>query len=180
MRNSAAYWQKHFEFANAYYQAASGGKLAIRAEIFPRTSSGHTVYELKKPIIDYNRTKRMKGEKLAAYGEARARDYLSFVYDAVMAAHGSKDSPFKEALPKNPNTKRVYMIIHAGASKLVDGGSMGTDGADTPGDFMDYYVSPELWEYLSVDSNYVAVKKVETDSHGKKLKKRFFRSDGGL
>ena len=171
MRNSAAYWQKHFEFANAYYQVASGGKLAIRAEIFPKASSGQTVYELKKPIIDYNRTKRMKGEKLAAYGEARARDYLSFVYDAVMAAHGSKDSPFKEALPKNPNTKRVYMIIHAGASKLVDGGSMGTDGADTPGDFMDYYVSPDLWEYLSVDSNYVAVKKVETDSYGKKLKK---------
>ena len=171
MRNSAAYWQKHFEFANAYYQAASGGKLAIRAEIFPRASSGQTVYELKKPIIDYNRTKRMKGEKLAAYGEARARDYLSFVYDAVMAAHSSKDSPFKEPLPKNPNTKRVYMIIHAGASKLVDGGSMGTDGADTPGDFMDYYVSPDFWEYLSKDSNYVAVKKVETDSYGKKLKK---------
>lgn len=164
MRNSASYWQKHFEFANAYFQAASGGKLAIKAEIFPKASSGQSVYELKKPIIDYNRTKKMKGEKTAEYDDARSRDYLSFVYDAVMAAHNSKDSPFKEAQPKNPNTKRAYMIIHAGASRLLDGGSMGTDGADTPGDFMDIYVSPDAWEYLSPDSDFVAVKKVEKDS----------------
>lgn len=168
MRNSVSYWQKHFEFANSYFQAASGGKLVVKAEIFPRASSGQTVYELKKPIIDYNRTKKMKGEKTAAYGFARARDYLSFIYDAVMAAHGSKDSPFKDPLPKSPNTKRAYMIIHAGASRLVDGGSMGTDGADTPGDFMDFYISPEYWGYLSPDSNYVSVKKIKSEKSRKK------------
>ena len=40
--------------------------------------------ELKKQIIDYNRTSRMDGEKTAEFDEARSRDYLQFVYDAVM------------------------------------------------------------------------------------------------
>ena len=164
MRNSVSYWKKHFAFANAYFQAASGGKVAIKARIFPDSTSGQTVYTLKKPIIDYNRTKKMKGEKTAAYDEARSRDYLSFVYDAVMTVHGSKNSPFSIPLPKDPNTKRAYMIIHAGASRLVDGGSMGTDGADTPGDFWDSYVSRDVWEYLSPDSAFTAVEKVKKDS----------------
>ena len=44
------------------------------------------------------------------------------------------------------------MIIHAGSSRLLDGGSMGTKGADTPGDFMDVYIAGEDWRYLLPDS----------------------------
>lgn len=163
-RGSVSYWQKHFDFANAYFQAASGGKMAVKARIFPEASSGQSVYTLDKQIIDYNRTKKLKDEKTAEYDEARSRDYLSFIYDVVMKVHKSKNSPFSIPLSKNPNTKRAYMIIHAGASRLVDGGSMGTDGADTPGDFMDIYISNDAWEYLSPDSEFVAVKKVKNGS----------------
>ncbi len=144
-RNSAPYWKKHFDFANAYFNAASNGNLVIKSRIFPETSSA---YKLKKQIIDYNRTSKMDGEKTAEFDEARSRDYLQFVYDAVMAAHESGESPFSVPLSKSSNTKRAYMIIHAGASRLVDGGSMGTKGADTPGDFMDVYISRDAWEYL--------------------------------
>ena len=97
----------------------------------------------------------MDGEKTAAFDEARSRDYLTFVYDAVVAAavaDTSDASPFRIPLSKNPNVKRAYMIVHAGASRLVDGGSMGTDNADTPGDFMDVYISRDAWEYLKPDS----------------------------
>lgn len=143
----ASYWQKHMKFANEYYKAASGGKLAISTRVFP-------IYTLKKQIIDYNRTTKMDGEKTAEFDDARSRDYMTFVYDAVVAASADKseDSPFKIPLSKNPNVKRAYMIVHAGASRLVDGGSMGTNGADTPADFMDVYVSRDAWEYLMPDS----------------------------
>lgn len=144
-RNSVPYWKKHFDFANAYYKKASGGNLVIKSRIFPESSSA---YKLKNQIIDYNRTSKMDGEKTAEFDEARSRDYLRFVYDAVMAAHDSKESPFNVPLSKNPNTKRAFMIIHAGASRLVDGGSMGTKHADTPADFMDVYVSRDVWTYL--------------------------------
>lgn len=162
-RNSASYWKKHFEFANNFYQAASGGQMAIKARVFPEASSGQTVYTLDKQIIDYNRTKKMKGEKLAEYDSARTADYVSFIYDAVMKVQKAKNSPFDIPLSENPNTKRAYMIIHAGANGLVDGGSMGTNGADTPGDFRDYYVSGDWWQYLSPDSDYVAVGKAKED-----------------
>ena len=146
-RKSVHYWEKHLAFANAYYQAASGGEVFIKSTVWP------TVFEIDKPMIDYNRTQKMKGEKTAEYDEARSHDYIRFVYDAIMAAHNSKDgSPFAEPLPKNSNTKRVFMIAHAGASRLTDGGSMGTKGANTPGDFLDIYVSREYWIYLQNDS----------------------------
>ena len=153
-RGTAAYWLKHFEFANNYYRAVSGGNVVIDARIFPDPSTGSTVYTLDKQIIDYNRTGKKKGEKTAEYDEARSRDYLTFVYDAIAAAakDTSAESPFRIPVSENPNVKRAYMVIHAGASRLVDGGSMGTKGADTPGDFMDIYISGDDWQYLLADS----------------------------
>lgn len=144
-RGSVPYWKKHFDFANAYFNAASHGNVVIKARVFPENSDA---YELKKQIIDYNRTSKLKGEKTAEFDDARSRDYLQFVYDAVMAAHSSGESPFDIPLSKNSNTKRAFMIIHAGASRLVDGGSMGTKHADTPADFMDVYIDQASMEYL--------------------------------
>ena len=160
-RNSVPYWKKHFEFANAYFNKASGGNVVITSRIFPESSSA---YKLKKQIIDYNRTSKMKGEKTAEFDEARSQDYLHFIYDAVMTAHTSGESPFSIPLPKSPNVKRAYMIIHAGASRLVDGGSMGTRGADTPGDFMDVYIDESAWQYLPDTLETAAVQKVSEDS----------------
>ena len=153
-RGTAAYWLKHFEFANNYFNAVSGGKLVVKARIFPDYSTGSTAYTLDKYMIDYNRTSKMKGEKTAEYDEARSRDYLTFIYDAIAAAaeDSSDVGPFRIPPSDNPNVKRAYMIIHAGASRLVDGGSMGTKGADTPGDFMDIYIDGENWRYLLADS----------------------------
>ena len=66
-RKSVHYWRKHLGFANSYYQAASGGELVIKDSIMP------TVYEINKPMIDYNRTQKMKGEKTAEYDLARSQ-----------------------------------------------------------------------------------------------------------
>ena len=166
-RGSKHYWKKHLDFANSFYQAASGGELVVRATVFPEDG---TAYELDKPIIDYNRTQKLKGEKTAEYDEARFRDYLRFVYDAVMKAHESKNSPFKVPLSKNPNTRRAFMIAHAGASNLVDGGSMGTKGANTPGDFLDIYISRPDWVYLQDTLPGVVIDKVDSLKNGIVLK----------
>lgn len=144
-RASSVYWKKHFEFADQYFRTVSGGQFVLKYRIFPESGSA---YKLDKFIIDYNRTNKRKDEKTAEYDEARSRDYMSFIWDAVDKAHQSSLSPFKIPLSENPNTKRAYMIIHAGASRLVDGGSMGTNGADTPGDFIDAFVSSDFWTYL--------------------------------
>ena len=149
-RGSAGYWEKHFEFARNYFLAASNGKLVIEANIFPKSKNAYT---LDKYIIDYNRTERKKGEKLAEFDSIRSLDYMNFVWDAVRKANANlDDSPFRDSLPKSSTRKRAFMIIHAGASRLVDGGSLGTGGADTPGDFMDVFVQKSYWEILK-DAN---------------------------
>ena len=144
-RASSSYWKKHFDFANEYFKKVSGGNLVLKYRFFPETESA---YKLDKFIIDYNRTNKRKDEKTAEYDEARSRDYMSFIWDAVQKAHQSPTSPFSIPLSEHSNTKRAYMIIHAGASRLVDGGSMGTTSANTPGDFMDVFVSSDFWAYL--------------------------------
>ena len=166
-RGKIPYWKKHLDFANSYYQAVSGGELVIKSRVFPEDGMA---YKLDKPMIDYNRTQKMKGEKTAEYDEARSRDYLQFVYDAVMAAHKSGDSPFKVPLPKNSNTKRAFMIAHAGASRLLDGGSMGQKGANTPGDFLDIYISRADWIYLPDTLSGVVIDKVDSLNNGIVLK----------
>ena len=163
-RKSIHYWRKHLGFANSYYQVASGGKLFIKDSILP------TVYEINKSMIDYNRTQKMKGEKTAEYDLARSQDYLRFIYDAVMAAHKSDNSPFNIPLSKNPNTRRAFMIAHAGASRLLDGGSMGIKGANTPGDFMDIYIPREYWVYLPDTLPGVVIDKVDSLKNGIVLK----------
>lgn len=144
-RASSSYWKKHFDFANEYFKSVSAGNLVLKYRFFPETGSA---YKLDKFIIDYNRTNKRKDEKTAEYDEARSRDYMSFIWDAVQKAHQTAASPFSIPLSEHSNTKRAYMIIHAGASRLVDGGSMGTTGANTPGDFMDVFVSSDFWTYL--------------------------------
>lgn len=149
-RGTIAYWRKHFDFVNDYFKVASNGKQAIKFRMFPET--GKSAYQLDKFIIDYNRTAKRDDEKVADFDEARSRDYMTFVFDALKKAHQSENSPFKIPLSKNENTQRAYMILHAGASRLVDGGSLGTNGADTPGDFMDVFVNADYWSYLPPDS----------------------------
>ena len=166
-RGSKHYWKKHLDFANSYYQAVSGGELVVKSRVFPENGKA---YNLDKPMIDYNRTQKMKGEKTAEYDEARSRDYLQFVYDVVMAVHKSEDSPFKVPLPKNSNTKRAFMIAHAGASRLLDGGSMGQKGANTPGDFLDIYISRADWIYLPDTLSGVVIDKVDSLNNGIVLK----------
>jgi hypothetical protein len=163
-----------FQFADQNFRKVSGDQLILKYRLFPESGFA---YKLDKYIMDYNRTNKRKDEKTAEYDEARSRDYMSFIWDAVQKAHESSSSPFNIPLSENQNTKRAYMIIHAGSSRLVDGGSMGTNGADTPGDFMDVFVSPDFWEYLPDSLAEEKHKKgiVLSNAKNRHLK----RSDGG-
>jgi len=136
-RADEAYWQSHIKFADNYFNRASSGQVSINATVFPKRQSS---YKLQKYIIDYNRTSRYKGEKMEAFDSARAADYARFVNDVLaLAKEKSKDGEYGD--PFAPSTgKRVILIAHAGANRLIDGGTMGTKGANTPGDFMDAYI----------------------------------------
>jgi len=133
-RADEAYWQSHINFAKNYFSRASGGQISINATVFPKKQSSYKL--LQKHIIDYNRTNRYKGEKMEAFDSARAADYARFVEDVLNLAKQDVDGP----LAPGSFGKRVILIAHAGANRLIDGGTLGTRGANTPGDFMDAYI----------------------------------------
>jgi hypothetical protein len=140
-RGDVAYWEKHVKFARNYFEQASGGKVSISADIYPKNE---TSYKLEKHIIDYNRPNRIKGEKMEAFDSARAVLYANFVNDVLKLA---KADPYEPLAPSTSSaSKRVILIAHAGHSRLVDGGTMGTRGANTPGDFMDAYIDTSWGE----------------------------------
>jgi len=125
-RGSEEYWKSHIKFADNYFKQVSNNNVSIEAKYYG-------IYQLPKFIIDYNRTSRRKGEKMEAFDSARAALYADFVNDVLELAK-------KDIEPPVPGKQRVIMIAHAGANRLVDGGTMGTRGANTPGDFMDTYI----------------------------------------
>jgi hypothetical protein len=133
-RDSKEYWDSHIKFAQNYFEKASDGRVSINAEIYPKDKKA---YQLQKHIIDYNRTSRKKGEKMAEFDSSRVVDYARFVNDVLELV--KKESP--EAFAPAPSyAKRVVLIAHAGNSRLVDGGTLGTKGANTPGDFIDAHI----------------------------------------
>jgi len=129
-RENEAYWQSHIKFAENYFKQASNNRVSITADIFPKDRNA---YQLQKYIIDYNRTSRKKGEKMEAFDSARAALYAEFINDVLELAKN-------DIAPPVPGKQRIIMIAHAGANRLIDGGTMGTRGANTPGDFMDTYI----------------------------------------
>jgi hypothetical protein len=141
-RGDAAYWEKHIKFAKNYFEQASNSKVSINAEIYPKNQSS---YKLEKEIISYNRTSRREGEKMAEFDSVRAADYARFVNDVLKLANNDPDKPL--AAPASSFSKRVILIAHAGNSRLLDGGTMGTRGANTPGDFTDAYIDTSWGEF---------------------------------
>jgi M6 family metalloprotease-like protein len=137
-RVDEAYWQSHIKFAENYFSRTSGGKVSINATVFPKKQNS---YKLQKRIIDYNRTSRYKGEKLAEFDSSRAVDYAGFVNDVLKLA---KEDPEK---PLDFSKERAILIVHAGSSRLVDGGTLGSRGANTPGDFIDAYVDTSWGDF---------------------------------
>ncbi|GHV15001.1 hypothetical protein AGMMS49938_12210 [Fibrobacterales bacterium] len=142
-RASEAYWLSHIKFAEDYYKKASSGKIGIRAEVYPKSQNPKdTAYKLQKFMIDYNRTAKKKGEKAAEFDSAKAVDYVSFVRDVLTLAKEDTNAGSNPLapLPENSRAKRIILIAHAGSSRLIDGGTLGTLGANTPGDFTDSYL----------------------------------------
>jgi hypothetical protein len=133
-RESEEYWKSHIKFAQNYFEKASDGRVSIKLEVYPKGQNAS--YQLNKHIIDYNRTSRKKGEKMAEFDSLRALDYARFVKDVLDTVNKEN----QEALAPSSYGKRVILIAHAGNNRLVDGGTLGTKGADTPGDFIDAHI----------------------------------------
>ncbi len=152
-RDYRFYLEKHMEFAQDYFNKISNGRLHIRSQIFPKPESNgaiKTPFQLSKRMASYNPTKKDE-EKNVVFFERKANALMSFVAESIRKADGAEnaeDNPFTQPLP-GANTFRCYMIFHAGHNGLIDGGSLGQLGADTPHDIVDFFVTKDDFSLLS-------------------------------
>jgi len=156
IRLNPAYLRKHFDFARDYFDKVSGGRVVIVPRIFEEGGLAKVV-TLPKPMKYYNPSIQDKSakQKTKDFEETQALQLMSFV---SLAAHGAMSGdakdPFLTAFKEDsaavsPHKKRAFLLFHAGHSRLVDGGSLGYLGANTPNDFTDFFVTKDYFKALA-------------------------------
>lgn len=162
LRRYRSYLEKHFEFANNYFENVSKGRVTVVPRIFPRPDADGRVnpIQLDRTMKQYNPSELDKGakQKTSDFNEERAQRLMSFVWETVKAADDkdSLDNPFKTAFSEakagagsGSRKHRCFLLFHAGHSRLLDGGQLGAFGADTPNDFTDFFVTQPDFKYLA-------------------------------
>jgi hypothetical protein len=166
IRRSADYLTKRFQFAQDYFDKVSGGRVVIKPRLFPEPRQNGLV-----PVESY-RLKRMKSynpaledkkakQKISDFAEQRAIALMSFVSETAKLHNSGPDSgnPFRIAYTEaaanpSPNKHRAFLIFHAGHSRLVDGGTLGYLGANTPNDFTDFFVTRPDFIWLAKSTSH--------------------------
>ncbi len=171
-RRSADYLLKRFDFAQDYFDKVSGGRVVIKPRIFPPPDGNNLVNNpprLKDRMKAYNPAFEDKDakQKTSDFSLQRAIQLMRFVSETA-AEHNTvsndADNPFKVAFTEaaanpSPNKHRAFLIFHAGHSRLVDGGTLGYLGADTPNDFTDFFVTKGDFKYLGDSANTITALK---------------------
>ncbi len=161
LRRYRYYLEKHFDFARNYFEKVSNGRVTVVPRIFPTPDNDGQVhpYGLKFRMKHYNPSELEKGakQKISDFNEQRGQMLMSFVVETVRKADSSDQAaanPFRSAKadslkdPANTKKHRCYLLFHAGHSRLLDGGQLGSFGANTPNDFTDFFVTKDDFSLL--------------------------------
>ena len=152
IRSSRDYLEKHFEFARNYFDKVSGGRLVIVDSLFPKPDVNGliTPLRLSKRMKVYNPAIEDKSakQKIAEFEAQHAQALMTFVCETatMFDSASSGKNPFKAVfttggMHPSPHRYRAFMIFHAGHSRLIDGGTLGFAGANTPNDFTDFFIN---------------------------------------
>ncbi len=160
IRSSRYYLQKHFDFAQNYFDKVSGGRVVILPRFFPQPDINGRIApkKLKHRMKAYNPAIEDKPakQKTKDFESQRAQALMSFVSETAALFNDPRDSAnmafriaFADAQQNpSPTHHRAFLIFHAGHSRLVDGGTLGFLGADTPNDFTDFLVTKDDFKFL--------------------------------
>jgi M6 family metalloprotease-like protein len=155
IRLTPDYLLKHFDFARDYFNRVSNGKVVIVPRLFPKIVDGKIQpVNLDGTLKSYNPALEDKSakQKTRDFEETRAVQLMSFVSETAEKARAdSATDPFRIARtePASLHKKRAFLLFHAGHSRLVDGGSLGYLGANTPNDFTDFFVTQDDFKWLA-------------------------------
>lgn len=153
--HDSLYFAHQLTAVRNYFTKVSRGNLYIDFSIYPK-GEGETGYAVEHTMPYYSPGGKKKKESYDHYYERKMFGLISFIRDAVKSAdNDSKNSPFaslyvnsSDGTIRNENGhKTVFLIFHAGASYLTDGGQEGVYGEDTPSDMIDAFITPDVFKY---------------------------------
>ena len=151
--HDSAYFDAQLQFAQNYFATVSRGKFWLNYRVFP--SGTDRAYSVPHAMTYYSPPGRRKDESYDNYAMRKTMGIMRFVKDALAAASAASPSPF--ATCKAVGNKLVdtltghsvaVLIFHAGSSFLTDGGVYGSAAANTPGDMIDWFITPETFTYF--------------------------------
>jgi hypothetical protein len=147
-----SYFNSQFEFVKKYFATVSRGRLDVEYSVFP--SGDIDAYSVPSSMSVYSPGYKPKNETWDNYYERKTVGLMRFVADAIKSAD-KNNGPFASLSQRSDGTivdslgrKTVFMIIHAGASFLTDGGTQGSAGANTPSDMIDAFISKQFFEFF--------------------------------
>lgn len=155
-----AYFNSQFEFVKRYFNDVSFGKLSLSFELYPDSTGD--AYAVDNDMVYYSPGGKKRKETWDDYYYRKTKGLVHFVKDAVIAARDGQGmrSPFAGVyrnaeghMVKRDSTGTevpvAFLIIHAGASYLTDGGESGVFGQDSPSDMIDAFVYDEFFSYFT-------------------------------
>lgn len=153
--HDSTYFALQLEMAKSYFKKVSKGKLIITSEIYPK-SNNEVGYSVKDALPAYSPGGKKKKESYDDYYNRKTAGLMRFINDAIAAANDAKaDSPFAnitynasdKTFRDQAGHKTVFMILHAGASYLTNGGDGRGKANDTPSDLIDAFINRDFIKY---------------------------------
>ncbi|MFP4014314.1 MAG: hypothetical protein ACLFVQ_09535 [Chitinispirillaceae bacterium] len=153
--HDSLYFADQLRAVRKYYEKVSRGNLTLDFDIYPR-GSGETGYSVDEMMTNYSPGWKKKKESSDQYWTRKTYGLMRFIKEALeAAAKKTADSPFKNIYrdadgvlrERGTNRKAVFLIFHAGASYITDGGENGAAYADSPSDMIDAFVNEEMLKY---------------------------------
>lgn len=157
------YFEEQLQFAADYFSTVSGGKFGFKYTVYPKEPNG--AYQLDKQMVSYSPGEKFPEESWDEYYLRRTVALIRFIKDAVREADDDEESPFagvradtsngeitwysKEHPDSTREYKTAFLVFHAGASYLTDGGEDGAFGIDSPSDMIDAFITPDFFEYFA-------------------------------
>jgi hypothetical protein len=150
--DDSSYFQYQLAYVKKYFATVSRGSLRIDYDVLPGANG--TSYSVPNDMSYYSPGNKQPSESWDDYYARKTVGLMKFVKDAIKNADISggpfyglhQDSTTGNILDSSGH-KTVFMIIHAGASYLTDGGIQGSAAANTPSDMIDVFITPQYFDY---------------------------------
>ncbi len=147
-----SYFNSQFHYVKKYFSTVSRGQFVIDYTVYP--TNGNVMYSVPNPMSEYSPGYKPKNQTWDTYYERKTVGLMRFAADAIKSANNA-GGPFTSLrqLPDGTvvdslGNPTVFMIIHAGASFLTDGGTQGSAAANTPSDMIDAFISRQFFQFF--------------------------------